>query len=95
MKDNFQVAQLQVLQINSLLALTQLVLTHTSNSAIDLQTRQGEVVRLSAGILPHLFNTNVSPSLLFIFGWIQRPCGCRPNKASLILVVGTIKCRQH
>lgn len=58
---------------------TQLVLADGSDSAIQFQSRQRQVVGLTTGILPHLFDPDMSPALLFLFGWIQRPRGRRPE----------------
>lgn len=35
---------------------------------------------LTAGVLPHLFDPDVSPPLLLLFGRVQRPRGRRPER---------------
>lgn len=58
--------------------LTELVLTDSRDGAVQLESRQRQVVSLTTGVLPHLFDPNVSPALLLIFGRVQRPRGRRP-----------------
>lgn len=60
-------------------ALTELVLADGGDGAVQLESRQRQVVSLTAGVLPHLFDPDVSPALLLLFGRVQRPRGCRPE----------------
>lgn len=60
-------------------SLTELVLTDSGDSAIQLESGQRQVVSLTAGVLPHLFDPDVSPALLLLFGRVQRPRGRRPD----------------
>lgn len=58
---------------------TQLVLANSRDRSIELQAGQGQVMGLTAGVLPHLLDADVSPALLFILGGVQRPRGRGPD----------------
>lgn len=62
--------------------LTQLVFADGRDSSIQLQARQGQVVGLPAGVLPHLLDPDVSPALLLVLGGVQGPRGRRPDTRS-------------
>lgn len=53
--------------------LTELVLTDRRDGAVQLESRQRQIVSLTTGVLSHLFDPDVSPALLLIFGRVQRP----------------------
>lgn len=60
-------------------SLTELVLADGGDGAVQLQSGQRQVVSLTAGVLPHLLDPDVSPALLLLFGRVQRPRGRRPE----------------
>ena len=64
--------------------LTELVLTDGGDGAVQLESGQRKVVSLTAGVLPHLFDPDVSPALLLLFGRVQRPRGRRPETQNTV-----------